>query len=144
MPGLRVGKEEGRAVRSVVLSARVGKVCRRLAAVTLLVGSILCGARGLWAQEWSAAAPPPGEAADARRGLEARRPLTREEVEVGLPERRRVLKERRRAWEAGRAAAGVPDYTVPRPPPGLPVPPPPDAAGGEFDPAGMALPAEVP
>jgi hypothetical protein len=80
-----------------------------------------------------------------RQRLEAmvRRPLTREEVKSSLAARRQALKARRGAREARRAAEGPRDYSIPKPPPDLYIPPPPDAPGGEFDPAGMKLPAEV-
>jgi hypothetical protein len=80
-----------------------------------------------------------------RQRLEARipRPLTPEEVKSSLAARRQALKARQAEREARRAAEGPRDYSVPKLPPNSHIPSPPDAPGGEFDPAGMKRPAEV-
>jgi hypothetical protein len=80
-----------------------------------------------------------------RQRLEAKipRPLTPEEVKTSLAARCQALKARQAEREARRAAEGPRDYSVPKLPPNSHIPPPPDAPGGEFDPAGMKRPAEV-
>jgi len=114
-------------------------------AAVLLAGSLLPVPPLLQAEEmpdaaYSATAQPPGG-----RGPDIAPPrsLTREEAKASIKDRRQAMKARQIQREARRTAQGPRDYSVPKPPPNLPVPPLPDAPGGEFDPAGMRLPAEV-